>query len=120
MQAVVDELDDLEELLQEEYGWQFGGTFAKSGLLELEDGEQVLMDTTAFDEDDETGEFAPQVVDLTPEQAKLLDRQDASDLHVSLSRTSLEDAAGNDEDTTRESSDESEAAEDLEDMDARY
>ncbi|KAF2487948.1 AAR2 protein-domain-containing protein [Neohortaea acidophila] len=104
VQDVVDELDDLEEYLKQEYGWQFGGSFAKTGLLELEDGEQVRMDTTAFDEDDETGEFAPQVVDLTPEQAKLLGVQDEVDLPQTLTRTS----------------DESEDNQDLEDMDSRY
>ena len=127
VQDVLDELDDLEDYLRHEHGWQFGGSFAKSGLLELEDGEQVRMDTTAFDEDDETGEFAPQIVELTPEQARLLNVEDASDLHVSLSRTSLKDTKADevvqsDESGTNESDDssESEEAEPLEALDARY
>ncbi len=114
VQHVVDELDDLEDYLQQEHGWQFGGTFAKSGLLELEDGEQVRMDTTAFDEDEEEGEFAPQVVELTPQQAKMLNMGDDSELHVSMSKTSLVDGEG-----SPSSSEESEAG-DLDDMDARY
>lgn len=129
-QDVVDELDDLEDYLKQEHGWQFGGNFAKSGVLELEDGEQVRMDTTAFDEDDETGEFAPQVVELTAEQAKMLNAEDTSDLHVSLSRTSLKDAQpkpivnevtdSGESESDSEHSGESEEADDLEDMDARY
>lgn len=126
VQDVVDELEDLEEYLKIEYGWQFGGTFAKTGVLELEDGEQVRMDTTAFDEDDETGEFAPQIVELTTEQAKLLNGHDANDLHVSLSRTSLKDAQiehvedSDESESDGNASDESEETQELEDLDARY
>ena len=124
VQDVVDELDDLEQYLKQDHGWQFGGSFVKSGVLELEDGEQVRMDTTAFDEDDETGEFAPQVVELTPEQAKMLNVQNGDDLDTSLSRASLKDDKAGDTDESSESgsdeSEESEMAEDLEDMNARY
>ncbi|KAK5107841.1 hypothetical protein LTR62_000601 [Meristemomyces frigidus] len=147
VQDVVDALDDLEEYLRLEHGWQFGGTFAKSGVLDLEDGEQVRMDTTAFDEDDETGEYAPQIVDLTPEQARLLNVGGAEDLHHSLSKASLHEATADDSDDdsvvhekeaeaivrsqiarpalnahsadSDEESDEEEV-DDLEDMDARY
>jgi A1 cistron-splicing factor AAR2 len=122
VQDVMDELDDLEAYLNQEQGWQFGGTFAKSGLLELEDGEQVRMDTTAFDEDDETGEFAPQVVDLTPEQARILSGHDSNDLHVTLDRTSLNDARSPNvvESSDDESNGESEDETSLDDMDMRY
>ena len=122
VQDVIDELDDLEDYLRQEYGWQFGGSFAKSGVLELEDGEQVRMDTTAFDEDDETGEFAPQVAELTEEQAKMLNIVDAGDLHVSLSRTSLKDKEIQEVESSEDDSESGESgeADDLEDMDARY
>jgi A1 cistron-splicing factor AAR2 len=124
LQDVIDELDDLEEYLKQEHGWQFGGSFVKTGLLELEDGEQVRMDTTAFDEDDETGEFAPQVVELTPQQAKMLNIQDTGDLPTSMSRASLKDVETDDEedesDAESAASGESEAAGDIEDMDARF
>ncbi|KAF2724503.1 hypothetical protein K431DRAFT_240860, partial [Polychaeton citri CBS 116435] len=72
VQAVMDELDELEELLEKEFGWQIAGDFARSGVLELEDGEQVRVETSAFDMEDETGEYAPLVVDLTPEQMRML------------------------------------------------
>ena len=129
VQDVKDELDDLEAYLKEEHGWQFGGTFAKTGVLELEDGEQVKMDTTAFDEDDETGEFAPQIVDLTPEQARLLGVQDEPDLNVGLRKATLKEDEGNgivheveesDESDEDEQSEESEDDQDLEEMDARF
>lgn len=132
VQDVIDELEDLEAYLRDEHGWQFGGSFAKSGLLELEDGEQVRMDTTAYDEDDETGEWAPQVVDLTPEQARLLGVEDAVDLRAKMGETSLharESDHHNAEVDTQETpgrrpssstEDEEEEMGDLEDMDARY
>ncbi|EME41307.1 hypothetical protein DOTSEDRAFT_176371 [Dothistroma septosporum NZE10] len=108
---VIDELDDLEDYLRQDHGWQFGGDFARSGVLELEDGEQVQMESTAFDEDDETGEFAPQMVDLTPEQARLLGitPEDTRDLGASLSKASIQDKVADEEDT-----------QDLDEMDSRF
>lgn len=121
---VLDELDDLEDYLKQEHEWQFGGSFVKTGVLELEDGEQVRMDTTAFDEDDETGEFAPQIVNLTPEQARLLGVQDEVDLPASFTRTPLRDGETKDIEESEEDdntdSDDSEEMQDLDDMDARY
>jgi A1 cistron-splicing factor AAR2 len=126
VQDVLDELDDLEAYLRDEHGWQFGGSFAKSGVLDLEDGEQVRMDTTAYDEEDETGEWAPQIVDLTPEQARLLGVEDATDLRAKLGGTSLQDDNEDDmvsqkahDDSYDEESD-GEVMGSLEDMDARY
>ena len=132
VQDVLDELDDLEAYLRDEHGWQFGGSFAKSGVLELEDGEQVRMDTTAYDEDDETGEWAPQIVDLTPEQARLLGVEDAVDLRAKMRETSLRAQDGGDDfesgaqevssrrSVEEEDADEEEEMGDLDDMDARY
>jgi A1 cistron-splicing factor AAR2 len=143
---VMDELDDLYEYLRGEHGWRFGGDFLRSGVLELEDGEQVQMDSTAFDEDDETGEFAPLIVDLTPEQARLLgiSPEDARDLGLRLGSASLldqqnvsevvEDSGSDDDDESvgekEEQADEAHAGasdgedeeemQDLEDMDSRY
>lgn len=71
-QDVMDELEDLQDYLQENHGWQMEGQFARSGMVQLEDGEEVEMDVNVYDEDDEEGEYAPQVVDLSPEQMKLL------------------------------------------------
>lgn len=96
---LVDEFDELQEFLQQEFGWELDDSFVKRGMLELEDGEQVEMDVNGADEDDEAGEYAPMVVDLTPSQLKALD--------------------GNG-DSTEESDEESEEDADLEDMDRRY
>ncbi|KAF7509177.1 hypothetical protein GJ744_008237 [Endocarpon pusillum] len=58
------ELKQLEQDLRDEYGWESGKDILKRGLLELEDGERVDMDMNGADEEDETGEYAPVVVDL--------------------------------------------------------
>jgi A1 cistron-splicing factor AAR2 len=58
------ELKQLEEGLRDEYGWESGKDMLKRGLLELEDGERVDMDMDGADEEDETGEYAPVVVNL--------------------------------------------------------
>lgn len=69
---LVDELEEMQDQLQKQFGWELGGSYVKRGLLELEDGERVEMDVNGADEDDELGDFAPMVVELTPEQLKLL------------------------------------------------
>jgi A1 cistron-splicing factor AAR2 len=59
------ELDNLEEWVKEEYGWELRpGALLRRGMLQLEDGEQVEMDWHGDDEDEETGEYAPMVVEM--------------------------------------------------------
>ncbi|KAL9625742.1 MAG: hypothetical protein Q9160_000062 [Pyrenula sp. 1 TL-2023] len=60
-----EELARLEGFLREQYGWDLNTPILQRGLLELEDGEQVEMDLNEDDEDEETGEYAPTVVDLS-------------------------------------------------------
>lgn len=89
---IVDELEDLQEYLQKDFGWQLDDSYVKRGMLELEDGEQVEMEVNGADEDDELGDYAPTIVDLTPEQLKLLNgnaMQDADE--VSEDETDLDD-----------------------------
>jgi A1 cistron-splicing factor AAR2 len=95
---LVDELEDLQEYLEKAFGWEMDGSYVKRGLLELEDGERVEMDVNGADEDDELGDYAPTVVELTPEQLKLM--------------------GGSDVGHTDEEESEEEA--DLDDMDTRY
>lgn len=94
---LVDEFEDLQDYLHKEFGWDFDGSYVKRGMLELEDGEQVEMDMNGADEDDELGEYAPAVVELTAEQMKQLNGSDIG-----------------------HTAEDSEEEADLEDMDARY
>ncbi|KAJ5373157.1 A1 cistron-splicing factor AAR2 [Penicillium concentricum] len=58
------ELDKLEEWVKEEYDWELRrGAVVRHGMLQLEDGEQVEMDWHGNDEEDETGEYAPVIVE---------------------------------------------------------
>ncbi|KAL6718398.1 hypothetical protein ACLMJK_004487 [Lecanora helva] len=57
-------LEDLEEFLKSKYGWELGDEFVRTGLLELEDGEQVYAEMNEMEGEDERGEYAPVVVDL--------------------------------------------------------
>lgn len=59
------ELSSLEKFLEQQYGWDLNASILQRGLLELEDGEQVEMDLNGADEDEENGEYAPTVVDLS-------------------------------------------------------
>ena len=61
---VREEMEALEAFLKAEYGWELGDEFVRRGMLELEDGEQVQMETEEMDGEDERGEYAPVVVDL--------------------------------------------------------
>lgn len=100
---LVDELEDLQEYLHKQFGWQIDGSYVKRGMLELEDGEQVEMEVNGADEDDELGDYAPVVVELTPEQLRMLDGDESS--HQSQTSDKTED---------------SEDDADLDDMDMRY
>ncbi|KAF2086672.1 hypothetical protein K490DRAFT_57585 [Saccharata proteae CBS 121410] len=96
---IVDELDELEEYLKDEYGWQLDDSFVRRGMLELEDGERVEMDVSGYEEDDESGEYAPMVVELTAAQAEELHGPGPSGDYAEA---------------------EDEEEQDLEDLDARY
>lgn len=59
------ELDKLEAWVKEEYDWELKReSIVRRGMLQLEDGEEVEMEMDENDEDEETGEYAPLVVDL--------------------------------------------------------
>jgi A1 cistron-splicing factor AAR2 len=88
---LVDELEDLQEYLQKAFGWELDNSFLKRGLLELEDGERVDMDVNGADEDDELGDYAPTVVELTPEQLKLLVKSDVGAAEESEEEADLDD-----------------------------
>ncbi|EED20528.1 AAR2 family protein [Talaromyces stipitatus ATCC 10500] len=58
------EMDALEQWVRAEYGWELRkDLIMRRGMLQLEDGEQVEMEMSGADEDDETGEYAPVIVD---------------------------------------------------------
>lgn len=97
---MMDGLDELEDYLQKQFGWERGDSFVKRGMLDLEDGERVEMDVNDADEDDESGDYAPTVVELTPAQLKELN--------------------GDDSDHDRRSTETSEDDADLDGMDERY
>ncbi|KAL8702098.1 MAG: hypothetical protein Q9201_004571, partial [Fulgogasparrea decipioides] len=61
---VKEEFDDVEQWVREQYGWELGDEFARRGMLELEDGEMVEMETAEMEGEDESGEYAPVVVEL--------------------------------------------------------
>ncbi|KAI5310886.1 hypothetical protein KEM55_004349 [Ascosphaera atra] len=59
------ELSRLEDWVKKEFDWELKrGFIVTRGMLRLEDGEEVEMDLTGADEEDEQGEYAPVVVDL--------------------------------------------------------
>lgn len=57
-------LKGLEEWLRERYGWADGKNVVRRGMVQLEDGEFVELQDDEVDEDEETGEYAPVVVEM--------------------------------------------------------
>jgi A1 cistron-splicing factor AAR2 len=70
--GVENEMEDLERYLSVEHGWRLDSDFLRKGMIDLEDGERVEMEVLGFEEEDESGEYAPTVVDLTAEQIESL------------------------------------------------
>ncbi|KAN0076538.1 A1 cistron-splicing factor [Elaphomyces granulatus] len=63
--TVKSQMEELETWVQKEFGWGFRREdIVRRGMLELEDGEQIEVQISGADEEDETGEYAPVVVDL--------------------------------------------------------
>lgn len=58
------EMEQLEGFLKGDYGWDLSDSFVRRGMLELEDGEQVEMEMEEMEGEDETGDYAPVVVEL--------------------------------------------------------
>ncbi|RMZ81988.1 hypothetical protein DV737_g2333, partial [Chaetothyriales sp. CBS 132003] len=57
------ELDSFEAFMKDHYSWESGRDWLKRGLIELEDGDKVELTVDGADEDEETGEYAPVIVD---------------------------------------------------------
>ncbi|KAE9977805.1 hypothetical protein Vi05172_g1591 [Venturia inaequalis] len=66
-ESVTEELFELENYLRGEYGWQLDSDFVRKGMMEMEDGEKIELQVSGYEEEDESGEYAPVVVDLSPE-----------------------------------------------------
>ncbi|KAM5475570.1 hypothetical protein MauCBS54593_001262 [Microsporum audouinii] len=63
--GVKGEFMELETWVKEEYGWELvRESTVQRGMLELEDGEQVEMEINGAEEEDETGDYAPVIVNL--------------------------------------------------------
>ncbi|KAL9637606.1 MAG: hypothetical protein Q9204_001812 [Flavoplaca sp. TL-2023a] len=63
IEDVKEEFEEVENWVKDHYRWELGDEFVRSGMLELEDGEMVMMETKELEGEDESGEYAPVVVD---------------------------------------------------------
>ncbi|KAL9100650.1 MAG: hypothetical protein Q9163_003998 [Psora crenata] len=61
---VKEAMENLENILKKMFNWDLNDEFVRRGILELEDGEAVEMEVTGMDGEDESGEYAPVIVDL--------------------------------------------------------
>ncbi|KAL8887285.1 MAG: hypothetical protein Q9215_005133 [Flavoplaca cf. flavocitrina] len=64
IEDVKEEFEEVENWVKDHYRWELGDEFVRNGMLELEDGEMVTMETKELEGEDESGEYAPVVVDL--------------------------------------------------------
>lgn len=59
------EMDNLEAWVKSEYGWELKQeSIVRRGMMEFEDGERVELEVSGTEADDETGEYAPVIVDI--------------------------------------------------------
>ena len=66
-------LEHLEQWARKEFGWELQkGNIVRRGLLELEDGELIELDMNGAEEEDESGEYAPVIVNAD-DSAELYD-----------------------------------------------
>ncbi|KAG9772100.1 hypothetical protein ABEF93_002661 [Exophiala dermatitidis] len=61
--ALRKEVNALQRLFEDRYGWQNEKDILRRGMVQLEDGESVELTMQGADEDDETGEYAPVIVE---------------------------------------------------------
>lgn len=61
---VKEEFEELAGWVKEQYGWELGDDFVRKGMLELEDGERIEMETGEMEGEDESGDYAPVIVEL--------------------------------------------------------
>ncbi|KIW17178.1 hypothetical protein PV08_04369 [Exophiala spinifera] len=61
--ALKKEVEQVQTLFEQKYGWASEKDILRRGMLELEDGERIEVSMLGADEDEETGEYAPVVVD---------------------------------------------------------
>ena len=77
------EMNALEQWVRTEYGWELRkDSIMRRGMLQLEDGEQVEMEMSGADEDDETGEYAPVIVDMGETEGVV--EEDATDVDTPM------------------------------------
>ncbi|KAI7970367.1 hypothetical protein EIK77_006212 [Talaromyces pinophilus] len=81
--TVRSEMNALEQWVRTEYGWELRkDSIMRRGMLQLEDGEQVEMEMSGVDEDDETGEYAPVIVDMGETEGVV--EEDATDVDTPM------------------------------------
>ena len=60
---VTREMGILEDYLRQEWDWEISDSFLRRGMVQLEDGENVELEVSELEGEDERGEYAPVVVD---------------------------------------------------------
>jgi len=63
-EGVKEAMEEVEEWVEKEWGWELGDNWLRRGMVELEDGERVEVETADMEGEDERGEYAPVVVEL--------------------------------------------------------
>ncbi|KAL8766642.1 MAG: hypothetical protein Q9209_006625 [Squamulea sp. 1 TL-2023] len=64
LEDVKEEFENVEKWVKDQYKWELSDDYMRRGMLELEDGEMVEMETGEMAGEDESGEYAPVVVEL--------------------------------------------------------
>ena len=64
LDEVKENMDSLATWLRVHWNWELSDSYVRRGMIELEDGERVELETSELEGEDERGEYAPVVVEL--------------------------------------------------------
>ena len=64
LDEVQENMDSLTTWLRARWNWELSDSYVRRGMVELEDGERVELETSELEGEDERGEYAPVVVEL--------------------------------------------------------
>lgn len=64
MLGVKKSMASLQETIKDIWGWELGDEWLRRGMVQLEDGEMVELETEDMEDEDERGEYAPVIVEL--------------------------------------------------------
>jgi len=68
LHEVENAMKELQDCVRHMYGWELGDEWLRRGMVQLEDGEMVELETQDMESEDERGEYAPVIFETNEEE----------------------------------------------------